>query len=60
MKNEKAGAFGALNIDGEIFSIEKVVASSEKDDPPRRGMEDGVLVRSWFPSTHHSWHDTRY
>lgn len=32
MKNEKAGAFGALNIDGEIFSIEKVVASSEKDD----------------------------
>ena len=32
MKNEKAGAFGALNINGEIFSIEKVVASSEKDD----------------------------
>ena len=32
MKNERAGAFGALNIDGEIFPIEKVVASSEKDD----------------------------
>ena len=32
MKNEKAGAFGDLNINGEIFSIEKVVASSEKDD----------------------------
>jgi len=32
MKNERAGAFGALTINGQIYPIEKVVASSEKDD----------------------------
>ncbi|HIG82664.1 MAG TPA: serine protease [Verrucomicrobia bacterium] len=32
MKNSKAGAFGAMTIQGEIYPIEKIVASSEKDD----------------------------
>ncbi len=32
MKNSKAGAFGAMNIQGELYPIEKIVASSEKDD----------------------------
>ena len=32
MKNSKAGAFGAMTIQGEIYSIEKIVASSEKND----------------------------
>ena len=32
MKNSKASAFGAMNIQGEIYPIEKIVASSEKDD----------------------------
>ena len=32
MKNAKAGAFGAMNIQGELYPIEKIVASSEKDD----------------------------
>jgi len=32
MKNSKAGAFGAMNIQGELYPIEKILASSEKDD----------------------------
>ncbi|NCG28508.1 MAG: trypsin-like serine protease [Verrucomicrobiales bacterium] len=32
MKNSKAGAFGAMTIQGQIHPIEKIVASSEKDD----------------------------
>ena len=32
MKNSKASAFGAMTIQGQIYPIEKIVASSEKDD----------------------------
>jgi S1-C subfamily serine protease len=32
MQNDKAGAFGALSVNGQIYSIDKVVASSQKDD----------------------------
>ena len=32
MKNDKAGAFGALTVNGQIYPIDKVVASSQKDD----------------------------
>lgn len=32
MKSDKADAFGAMNIDGRLYTIKEVVASSEKDD----------------------------